>query len=57
MKYLFLIIRHFFPRRRWKIIGETAVMDEDARPGDLPIKRFIILQDQFGNLRRFQKTL
>jgi len=54
MKYLFLIIRHIFPRKRWKIIKVISTYDTDDYGrviGTLPIYRKITLQDQFGNVK------
>lgn len=48
MKYLFLIIRHLFPRRRWK---EVEVINAVDRLGDIPRYRIYRLQDQFGNMK------
>ncbi len=46
-KYLYCIIRHIFPRKRWECIGTNEVVDEDgARLGDK-----YILRDQFGNMK------
>jgi len=50
MKYLFLIIRHFFPRRRWVTIETHVVQREDGS-----VKAYDYVQrDQFGNLRTFR---
>ncbi len=46
MKYLFLIIRHMFPRRRWKIIKTNDIIYEGVKKGVVHT-----LQDQFGNIR------
>ena len=50
MKYLYLLIRHIFPRRRWKLVNTTAVYDEDDIDG-LPLYRKHVLRDQFGNIK------
>lgn len=46
MKYLYLIIRHFFPRRKWRVI-ERATLTY----GNQPIGTLFTLQDQFGNIK------
>lgn len=51
MKYLFLIIRHMFPRKHWKKVGETVVHESGH---ELPTAVIITLQDQFGNLKTFK---
>lgn len=47
MKYLYLIIRHVFPRKRWECIGNTDVMGSNG----IPICVILTLQDQFGNIK------
>jgi hypothetical protein len=47
MKYLFLIIRHFFPRRRWREVRHTKVFTDYS--GDRPGHILITMEDQFGN--------
>lgn len=48
MRYLFLIIRHLFPRKRWRIIGTTKTFyDGDTLPSYITHT----LQDQFGNIK------
>jgi len=53
MKHLFLIIRHFFPHSKWKIIETVEVMPPDFynNKDSLPIRRDWVLQDQFGNIK------
>ena len=48
MKYLYLIIRHVFPRHKWEIIGKTPVQPEGHSN---PIAIILTLQDQFGNIK------
>lgn len=59
MKYLFLIIRHLFPRRRWvevrrqagwrrAVLGEWTDMSK-------PNFHLITMRDQFGNLKTFRE--
>ncbi len=55
MKYLFLMFRHFFPKRvgpRWKIIGEVPVFERENAKRPVCIK--YILQDQHGNLKNHE---
>jgi uncharacterized protein YnzC (UPF0291/DUF896 family) len=47
MKYLYLIIRHMFPRKIWTKVEEIQVIDED---GDNIYKKRIY-KDQFGNVK------
>lgn len=56
MKYLFLIIRHIFPRKRWTQIKEIPVHDynDNGTLTEYPIYRKILLRDQFGNLKSFK---
>lgn len=51
MKYLFLIIRHLFPRHRWVIIkeGEISCFEDGGVIG-----RLYVLRNQFGELREFR---
>lgn len=52
MKYLYLIFRHFFPRKKWKEIKVVHVFDsDDHRMNRNPIGMVIYLQDQFGNIK------
>lgn len=46
MKYLFLIVRHFFPRRRYVTIDTGILRD---RQGNCTGKMYV-LKDQFGKL-------
>lgn len=54
MKWLFLMIRHFRPISRWKIIETTDLYDSDKTAGRLPVAKRFLLQDQFGNLKTFK---
>ncbi len=54
MKYLFMIVRHFFPRRRWVIIATGSIYDPDNGPTGRPVGFYRILRDQFGNLKKFR---
>jgi len=53
MKYLYLLIRHMFPRKKWKVIHTTSVFEgNDAKvEGKLPIYSILTMQDQFGNIK------
>jgi hypothetical protein len=53
MKYLLLIVRHFFPRRRWETVRKVEVFDV-AVSKKTPTAFITIQQDQFGNLRKFK---
>ena len=44
MKYLYLIIRHIFPRKRWIIEYKTEICREGRYIGYM-----FIYKDQFGN--------
>ncbi len=46
-KYLYCIIRHVFPRKRWEIVEIVEVVDEDR----VRIGEKYILCDQFGNMK------
>lgn len=48
MKYLFLIIRHIFPRRRWRIVRELNYL----KPNGGVCGKMYVLQDQFGNIKK-----
>lgn len=50
MKYLFLLVRHLFPRRKWVIINEIQVYD-DPSDSTTKIGKILTLRDQFGNLK------
>lgn len=50
MKYLLLIIRHIWPRKIWKDIARTTVVDDY----DMPQAIIVTQKDQFGNLRTFK---
>lgn len=50
MKYLYLIIRHFFPKKKWTVIRKINVFDEYL--GDMPAYCIYVLQDQFGNIKK-----
>jgi hypothetical protein len=52
MKIILLIIRHFFPRRKWEDISRTEVMGSFEEK--YPIAVVITQRDQFGNLRTFK---
>ncbi len=52
MKYLFMIVRHFFPRRRWKEISVIRIYDSEG--SGRPTNHVFILQDQFGNRKKFK---
>ena len=48
MKYLYLIIRHIFPRKRWKEVERIGVRHSaDGKDHAL----VIVLKDQFGNIK------
>jgi hypothetical protein len=49
MKYLFLIIRHMFPRKRWRI---RRVISAVNNHGDIPEYQLVIQEDQFGNIKK-----
>lgn len=46
MKYLYLIIRHFFPKRIWKEVRVLDLYDQDSR---MNTGKIFIYEDQFGN--------
>lgn len=52
MKYLFLIIRHLFPRRKWEVYRHIEMLDPSG--SGIPIGRSVVLRDQFGNLKTFK---
>jgi hypothetical protein len=47
MKYLYLLVRHMFPRKHWHLKFQVDVTDEEGRK----LYSKFILQDQFGNLK------
>jgi hypothetical protein len=49
MKYLYLIIRHMFPRKRWKLVNE---LNACCAGTDRVITKILIYQDQFGNVKQ-----
>ena len=54
MKYLYLIIRHFFPRRRWETMTTVDIWKEEyGTKSRFPSVMIIVQRDQFGNLRKF----
>lgn len=53
MKYLFLIIRHLFPRSKWEIV-ETVSLHHEV-DGPCYGKKYI-LRDQFGNMKEFRSA-
>lgn len=53
MKWLFLIVRHCFPRKKWVEIGRWRVY-EGYDITAAPIGYDILLRDQFGNLKKFR---
>jgi len=55
MKYLYLIIRHLFPRKHWKIIRETTIYGMDQFGERRPIACRITLQNQFGEIKTIKK--
>jgi hypothetical protein len=55
MKYLYLIIRHFFPRKHWKIIKETTIYGMDEFGQRRPLRLEYTLQNQFGEIKTFKK--
>lgn len=48
MKYLYLIIRHMFPRRRWEYVDHIRYEANDFNPTRI----VFITRDQFGNIKR-----
>jgi len=53
MKYLYLIIRHFFPKKPisiWEEVKEIRVM---KRGQIAHHKTIIVSKDQFGNFKQF----
>lgn len=48
MKYLYLIIRHIFPRKKWKIAYQTEMVN---RRNEI-IGYLLIYEDQFGNTKQ-----
>jgi len=50
MKYLFLIIRHLFPRRRWVQVSKDSVNDVEGRL----VGYIVTMRDQFGNIKTHQ---
>lgn len=57
MKYLFLIVRHLFPRRRWQTV-ETHAIRRIYEDGDTRVIGHIYIQrDQFGAMRTHKVTL
>lgn len=61
-KYLYLIIRHIWPRSKWRVIDEADIYGHkyDWRTGssigltEMPIGKKYTLQDQFGNIKVMQ---
>lgn len=51
MKYLFLIIRHLFPRSKWEIVRAVELRYEMDGPAH---GYKYILRDQFGNMKEFR---
>lgn len=51
MKYLYLIIRHIFPRKRWALEYRTEITNR----WDENVGYVFIYKDQFGN-RKTVKT-
>jgi hypothetical protein len=51
MKYLYLIIRHCFPRKRWTVINTTSVIEGGQPENSIPVYYLLTLQDQFGNIK------
>ena len=49
MKYLYLIIRHIFPRKRWKEVERIGVSRHSGEGKDHAL--VIVLKDQFGNIK------
>lgn len=47
MKYLLLIVRYLFPKKRWTIIQRINIVDH--RNEKVGIK--LVSQDQFGNIK------
>lgn len=50
MKYLYFIIRHFFPKRKWEIIHTMNYYSEYNE--ELPVYKVYVLKDQFGNIKQ-----
>lgn len=50
MKYLYLIIRHIFPRHKWRVYHETEIINGKNEM----IGYLFILKDQFGNLKEIK---
>jgi hypothetical protein len=48
MKYLYLLIRHMFPRKKWELVDTINITMEGYK---LPVERKLILKDQFGNIK------
>lgn len=48
MKYLYLLIRHIFPRHKWEVIAEVEEIHGRTYK---PIATIYTLQDQFGNIK------
>jgi hypothetical protein len=51
MKYLYLIIRHCFPRKHWTLLHETKIIRAGHAENSTPVGRSFTLQDQFGNIK------
>jgi len=51
MKYLYLIIRHVFPRKRWKQVAESEVNRVYPDGTKIPDGWVVQLKDQFGNVK------
>jgi hypothetical protein len=51
MKYIYLIIRHCFPRRRWTEVEKISFYGNNP---DLPQCFVTVQRDQFGNMRTFK---
>ena len=49
MKYLYLLIRHCFPRSRWTEVERADIVASNGSVVGL----IILLKDQFGNLKKF----
>lgn len=45
MKYLYLIIRHFFPRKYWKLVNTIKLYETEK--SKIPLKFVYIYEDQF----------
>ena len=54
MKYVFLIVRHIFPRRRWVVIEQCNIVRSKDKT---VIGTQKILRDQFGNLKEFKRYI